>query len=470
MENEENKKNKLLEEEGMEFIRQPERQIPVYSKTEVIVVGGGPAGLSAAIAAVRQGCKTILIDDGGIIGGTITKCFMPSMGSVNFAIIKGFFAEFCGKLVERGDMIKIEKRSSPLNPEAFQAVAFDYVEKEGIDLLLHTKVVDVVRHDNTIDGVLIANKSGLQAVMGDVVVDASGDGDVAAMAGEAADTNGERQPMTLMFAVGGADAHRFAGFVRDYPDKNEFSSLGMPITSDIVEQIKDKVLASVWGFFGLIKKAREKGELYLPHESLAVIFLPMDGVVAVNATHVTKLNPLSAKDITLAEIESRKQMLSVHHFLKNNIPGFENTFLMSSASRIGVRESRRIICEYVLKQDDVMNGRSFHDAVALNGGGISIHGPGESHTWITLEHPYQIPYRCLLAKVNKNLLVAGRCLSADHVAHASIRNVPICFATGQAAGTAAALSVRNKVAPKDLDVKLLQDTLSSHGAVLTESP
>jgi hypothetical protein len=453
----------------LDFVRLPEKRIPVYSKSEVVVVGGGVAGLSAAVAAVRQGCKTVLIDEGGILGGTITKCLMPSFGSLNFSIIKGLFAEVCEKLMEKGAIIRNEGRSSPFDPEAFKVVVFDLAEKEGFELLLHTRAFDVIKHDNKLKGVFITNKTGIQAVTGDVIIDASGDGDIAILAGEDSEENGERQPMSLMFMVGNAEVRRFAAFVRDYPDQNEFTSMGNPLHFDVNKINEDQPQVNAWGFFNSIKQAREKGELYLPHDNMAVIFLPLKGMVFVNATNVSHLNPLSAGDVTIAEIESRKQMQSVYHFLKNQIPGFEKTFIVNSGSSIGVRESRKIRGEYVLTKDDVLHGGSFSDAVALNGGRISVHESGEKQTWIKLDRPYQIPYRCLLAKMNENLLMAGRCISVDHIAQASIRNVSCCFATGQAAGTAAALSIKNRVNPKELDVKVLQKALIEQGAVISSN-
>jgi hypothetical protein len=178
---------------------------------------------------------------------------------------------------------------------------------------------------------------------------------------------------------------------------------------------------------------------------------------------------LNVKDLTAAEIEARKQMVSVYRFLKKNIPGFEESFINDSGSCIGIRESRRLIGEYVLTKEDVLNGGAFPDAIALNGGRISIHGADGKQTWIPLKHPYQVPYRCLQAKANDNLLVAGRCLSADHVAQGSMRNVSSSFATGQAAGTAAALSVVKQIKPKHLDIKLLQKALINQGAILNEN-
>jgi hypothetical protein len=199
-----------------------------------------------------------------------------------------------------------------------------------------------------------------------------------------------------------------------------------------------------------------------------IAFLPTKGTAEINATHVIGFDPVNGKDLTLAEFECRKQMMSVYSFLKGNVPGFENIFLLDSASHIGIRESRRIIGEYVLQFDDIKRRQRFSDAIALNFMPIDIHGPGEQQTWVKLDHPYEIPYRSLQAKTNKNLLVAGRCISTDHIVQGSIRSVPCCFATGQAAGTAAAISVLQKKGPKEIDVRDVQNELRKRGAVVSE--
>lgn len=449
------------------MILQPERQIPVYGSGEVVVIGGGVAGLSASVAASRLGCKTILIENSGSLGGTATKCLMPSLGRSRPALIKGFFAEFYDRMAAANAVIVTEGHSSPFDPEIFKSLCFDIIEETGVDLFLHTSVTGVVRDQNRINGVIMSNKSGEHAVTGDVFIDTSGDADVAAMAGESFETDGERQPMSLMFTVGNADAYRFADWVKNHPDKSEFWPMG-PQYLSIIDLDRDIPQINVGGFMGLIKKARENGELYLPHDNMALLFLPMKGVVLVNATHLRHLDPLDAKDITVAEIEGRKQMLSTWHFLKKYIPGFEDCFIAGSASHVGIRESRRITGEYVLKLEDLQEGRSFSDAVVLHNGRASIHGPGEKQTFISFPHPYEIPYRCLQAKVNDNLLVAGRCISADNVAHGAVRGMVCCFATGQAAGTAAALSIKHQVKPKELDPKVLRKTLIDQGVTLTE--
>ena len=446
----------------MEYIKRPEKRIPISSKSEVLVVGGGVAGLSAAVASARLGCKTMLVEAGGALGGTATLGLMPTFMGVDLSVNQGFFIEFYNKLKEAGYLI--EGFYSHFDPEMFKWFALECIEKEGIELLLHTKVLDVKRDRKKILGVFIENKSGIQFIMSDMVVDASGDADVAAMAGEDFDkAKKDEHAMTLIFRVIGADVYKFAAYVKDHPDKDEFLPMGTPGDPSVMEMDREKPLLSICGFKGVIKKAREKGELHLPHDNLTINFPPTKGFALINATHVIGLDALSGKDLTLAEIECRRQMMSVFSFLKKYIPGFENISLLDSAFTIGVRESRRLIGEYVLTFDDIKKGKNFDDAIALNFMPIDIHGPGEQQTWIKLDNPYQIPFRSLQAKRNKNLLVAGRCISVDHMVHGSSRSIPCCFGTGQAAGAAAALAAKNCVSFSKLDVKALQRTLIQQG-------
>ncbi len=451
----------------MENLKLPERQVPILAQAQVVVVGGGVAGLAAAVAAVRQGCKAVLIDEGGILGGTITKCLMPNFGS-SYPFIKGIYAEICDQLRQKGAIVQNEGVSSPCDPETFQSILFETVAKEGIELLLHAAVFEVIRRGRGLKGVFVTSKCGLQAITGEVLIDATGDGNIASLAGESFAEGADRQPMTVMFTLGNANARRYAAFIQNYPDKNEFTRTGNPLKIDAEKVDENHPVVGAWGFFNFVKAARERGELELPHDNLAVSFLPLKGVAIVNATNVSHKDPLSIRDLTAAEIDSRRQMISVHRFLKKNIPGFEESFINNSGSCIGIRESRRLIGEYVLTREHVLNGGTFPDAIALNGGRISIHGADGRQTWIPLKHPYQVPYRCLQARANDNLLVAGRCISADHVAQGSMRNVSSSFATGQAAGTAAALSVIKRVPPKQLDIALLQKALIDQRAVLKD--
>lgn len=449
----------------MEFIKRPEKKIPVYGKKEVLIVGGGVAGLSAAVASARMGVKPLLIEESGQLGGIVTLSLSANFMGVDLSVNRGFFIEFFEKLKEKRSLV--EGFHSPIDPEIFKWVAFDYVEKEGIDLLLHTRVVDVIRDQGKIQGVLIENKEGSQAVLCGVIIDATGDADIAAFGGEAYEkVKEDEHAMTLLFRVAGVNIYEFVSFVRDNPD--EFFPIGNFQDVSVMDLDREVPLLAIAGFNRLIKKAREKGELYLPHDNIWVAFLPTKGTVEINATRVIGLDPLSGKDLTFAEIECRKQMMSVYSFFNKNIPGFENISLLDSASHIGVRMSRRVIGEYVLKFEDIKEGKKFEDTIAMNFMPVDIHGPGEQNTWVKLDHPYEIPYRSLKAKMNENLLIAGRCISVDHMVQGSIRSVPCCFTTGQAAGVAGALSVLEKTSVKKIHVEQLQKELKKQGAVVSE--
>jgi len=447
----------------VDFVRLSEDQVPIYDESDVLVVGGGPAGLSAAVAAARMGCKTTLVEQGGCLGGTVTLGLNTNFMGVYPAINRGIFGEFCDRLKDHDAII--EGFMSPIDPEIFKALAFDFVQEERVGLLLHSSVVYAIRDQGSLKGVVVANKAGLQALTGRVVVDTSGDADVAARVGEAFDkVKKDEHAMTLLFRVGGADVYKFASFVEQH--KSEFRSINTPQDDSYVEVDREKPLVTVGGLHGFIKRARERGELHLTHDNMWIAFLPEPGVALINATHVLGCDPTSPKDLTLAEIECRRQMMSVYLFLKKEIPGFEGAYLLDSAAHIGIRESRRLIGEYVLTFEDVQEQKKFEDVVAVNLMPVDIHGPGEQQTWIKLRGPYQVPYRSLRGKVNDNLLVAGRCISVDHMVQGSIRNVPCCFATGQAAGVAAALAVSEAGNTKKIDIKQLQGELTRQGVVL----
>jgi hypothetical protein len=449
----------------MKSIKRPEKEIPVYSQKGVLVVGGGVAGLSAAVSSRRAGGDTMLIEESGQIGGAVTQGLSPNFMGVDLSVNQGFFLEVYKKLREHGALV--EGFHSPIDPEIFKWIAFEYIEKEGIELLLHTRVVDVLRDQNKISGLVIENKSGCQAILGEVVIDASGDADVAAIAGEAFDkVKTDEQAMSLLFRVSGADIQKFVTYMK--ANQDDFDSMSNPHDIGCIDLDREQPLLAVGGLRKLIKKGREKGELYLPHDSMWILFLPAPETVEINATHIVGLDPVNAKDLTYAEMDCRKQMMSVFSFLKRYLPGFEKISLLDSASHIGVRESRRVIGEYVLRDKDIKSARKFEDTVAMNFMPVDIHGPGAQQTWVKLDHPYEIPYRVLQGKANKNLLVAGRCISTDHMVHGSIRSVPCCFATGQAAGVAAALSIEENRAPKKIEVKRLQGELKKQGVVISQ--
>lgn len=459
--------NKIVDKDKNVVI-ETQRQIPISQKTQIIVAGGGVAGLSAAITAGRLGTNTLLIEQNGFLGGVATAGLCGNLMGVDFSIIGGILREVVEEMRKRKSAcIGIHTQ---FDPEAFKYLVLEILREAKVSLLLHSWIAASIVEDNQIKGVIVENKSGRQAILAEIVIDATGDADVADRAGVPYN-KGERcgeivQPVTLLFRMGNVDSHELMTYFQENPDQlyqwpflcfQDFKSSPPRFQFD--------------GFFKLIELAKMKGKLNLDHNSMAIISTPREGEVLINATSVIDVDGTNVQDLTRAEIESRRQMWSTVEFLREFVPGFKNSHLIDSGSSIGVRETRQVIGRYILTQRDILHKRKFSDAIARNFFPMDIHGPRDNrkgHSWIAIEAGefYEIPYRCLVPKTVECLLVAGRCISASHEAQGSIRSMPCCMATGQAAGTAAALCVKNQVSPHRLDVSALRDALKRQGVVV----
>lgn len=428
------------------FIIEPKREIPVAARSDVLVIGGGPAGFSAAINAARQGCSVTLIEQAGSIGGIATIGLMSHWtGSTR----GGFYEE----IIERSiDCFKEDDKVigswTTINPEKLKTVLLEMIEEEGIDLRLYTFASGVVMERDGISAVITESKSGRQAFIAKIVIDASGDGDVAARAGvpfhKGRETDGKMQPVTLMFKVAGVDMEKavLPGAFEDNRKvpKGEIQTLG---------------------------------KQHIPYPAGHVLLYPstLQGIVTVNMTNAIDIDGTRAEDLTKAEITCRKQIDPIVKFLREFVPGFENCYVISSASMMGVRETRHFEGEYVLTEDDILNAKVFDDwAVTKAHFNFDVHnikGAGLDDTGVQKKFPqgkpYTIPYRCLVPKKVDNLLLAGRNISGTHMAHSNYRVMPICANIGQAAGIAAALCVKRGKNPRNLDVKALQDALANQG-------
>jgi len=415
------------------------------SQHEVVIAGGGTAGVATAIAAARNDADTLLIERYGFLGGTMTaglvNPFMTFYAGEE-QIVHGIFQEMLDRL---GAMNGYDEKTKSFDVEVMKIVLDQMIEEAGVKPLLHTCVIGTSMNANTIRGVEIHNKSGRKTVSGEVLVDATGDGDVAVMA-RAPYEKGRRedglaQPMTLNFRMGGVDIERM-------PPK------------DVINRL-----------FG---EAKVREEITFPREH--VLFFPTTrtGEAHFNTTRVIKVDGTKAEDLTYAEIEARKQMVQLVRFLKERVSGFEGAYLLMSGTQIGIRETRRIIGDYVFTGEDIVEAKKFRDAIARGSYWIDIHSPtgeGQEKTSFYMKGPpagasYDIPYRCIVPKKVDNLLIAGRCISSTHEAQAAVRVIPIVVAIGQAAGTTAALSVKLDVPPRELDISLLQETLRKQGANL----
>jgi hypothetical protein len=426
-------------------------KLPVFDSAQVVVVGSGSAGATAAIASARTGADTLLVERYGFLGGTSTMVldtfygFYPP-GEDNRRVVGGIPWEIAQRLAQRGMMIERPNTYGAgtgvtYDPETLKVVWEQTVLEAGARLRLHTFCTDALVEGGHITGVIVDGKTGLGVIEASVVVDASGDADVCFRAGapfQKAGEDGPPQSLTTTFRLGNVDVER-------------------------ATQVKRALLEE------LMRRANLSGEYTLPREEGSVHRTPLPGVVATNMTRIANVDATDPLELTKAEIEGRTQALEYARFLRSEVPGYERCYLMNFSTQIGVRETRRVYGEYRLTREDVLSARKFEDAVAQCGAPIEDHHPGSDTRWeyIPGGDTYDIPYRCLLPLNVENLIVAGRCLSATHDAHASVRSMGQCMAMGQAAGTAAAMSALSHVAPRRLPIRELQSRLVSDGALLS---
>ena len=434
----------------MRFVTEPERRIPVVEQVDVLVVGGGPAGLIAAIAAARNGATTALLERYGFLGGMATNALVGPLAGVRLRrggrrVIGGIPWELIQRLREQGGALVEEGYwDVPFDPEVLKWVADQLALEAGVRLRYHTFAVGIVKNDSRLDAVFVESKSGRQALAAKVVIDATGDADVSVWAGAPYEMgcpgDGALQPMSLAFRLGGVDTARLGDIHRPYID---------PDIRQLAEQWnadgKLPAFGGPWTFWGST-------------------FRP--GEVFVNMVRLWG-NATSVETLTTNEITGREHIQRFVCFLRENFAPFKHCVLLDSGPQIGIRETRRIQGEYQLTGEDLRTHCHFRDSIALGGHVIDIHSPTGTHHQVTEEvGAYQIPYRCLLPQGIDNLLVCGRPISASHEAHASLRVMGTCMGTGQAAGTAAALSLREGVPPRQLEVRLLRQTLREQGAML----
>lgn len=456
----------------------PPRAARHGGRTDVLVVGGGPAGCAAAIAAADAGADVVLVERYGFFGGNATVALvMPLMSFHNEhrqaaftesgddtrllptdhgegePVVAGVLWRLLDRLTERGGCVPPSLETGytvPFDPEVFKLVLLDLLDEAGVRILCHAFASDALPLD---DGwrVVFETKSGPVVIDADVVVDGTGDGDVAAACGAPYEIgrpeDGLVQPMTLMFRVADFAQPRFAEYVRAHPDQ----------------------WRGVHGLWDLVRQATADGELKLPREDVLFFGTPHPRELSVNSTRVTRALGTDVWDLTRAEYTARRQLAQIDHFLRTHVPGFEEAYVVQSGSHIGVRETRRVLGDYRLTGHDILAASAFPDVIAHGAYPVDIHNPRGTGTVlkrVPTGRFYDIPLRCLLPRDTDRLLVAGRCISGTHVAHSSYRVMPIAMATGQAAGACAALAVRVGRTPREIPHALVQQELVRQGAHL----
>ena len=441
---------------------------------DVLVVGGGNAGCASALAAARHGARTLLVERYGFLGGTATAAMVGpwmTFHSGGERVVGGIAQEIVERLVRAGaspghihDSSDYVPTITPFDPEVHKALLFEMMRESKVDLLLHSWFLAPVMEGDAVTGASFATVGGGRMYRARVVIDATADAYVAAAAGvptQQGDERGRVQPASLMFRLSHVDLTKTATYVRMHSEQMR--------TSLKTHERTAPALTAVAGLYALWQQAKEEGLVDIPRELVSFFISPYPDEVTVNMTRVTDIDPLDPDDLTRAEVESRGQVMQLLRFFREKVPGFEQARIAATGTQVGIRESRRIVGRYTLTGDDVLQGRTFDDAVARSAYPIDIHNPSGSGTTthrLPEGRTYEIPYRCLVPVNRQRLLVAGRCISTSHEALASTRLTPTVMTLGQAAGTAAALANNARCDVGDIDAENLRSTLIADGVDL----
>lgn len=443
-----------------------------FGKYEVVVVGAGVTGIMAAVSAARAGSSVLLVESSSALGGNLTA---GRQTKPTGHVVGGVYRELIDRVAERGaadphgHQAAYGADGGIFDPEEMQRVIIETLDAEKVDVLLHARVTDaIVSPAGEVKGIEVGVKSGRRVVMADTVIDASGDGDVAALAGAkfhlGRESDGKTQPMSAYVRLLGVDLLQFAEYVRAHRD--DFQQVTEPPGDP--RDISQYVLRYMAiGLSKRIAQARADGfEWIVPKDHITVKAGLFPDEVNLNITRVFG-NALDERDLSRAEIEVRRQGYSVFEFMRRYVPGFEKSRMLEVAPRLGVRESRRIMGDYVLTGEDVTHETRFPDAIGLCNSPVDIHDPdGQGAIMMTTGAGYGIPFRCLLPQGLDGLLVAGRCASVDHIAFGSTRNQPACATMGEAAGVAAAVAAKQGRSVRKLAVEDVQHVLRSRGIQL----
>ncbi|MBQ8892797.1 MAG: FAD-dependent oxidoreductase [Clostridia bacterium] len=444
---------------------------------DVVIIGGGPAGAVAAIAAARNGAKTLLVEQNGYLGGMLTAGGVgPQMTfhAGETQVVRGIADEIVERLkalrlspghVE--DFVGYASSITPFDAEGMKYVLETMALEAGVQLLYHTVFTGCTVEKGRIAKARLYSKGGFFEVTAKVFLDCSADADLATAAGVSSvygrEADGLAQPMTMNIKVGNVDRERMIAFVQS--NRNDMLET---IPFDRLGQLPT---AGIQGAYSLIRKAKAAGEFDVDRDMVLCFETNTPGEIILNMSRIIKRSAVDPFDLTEAEVEGRRQARLILAFMQKNIPGFEDCRIISTGPNIGIRESRKINGLYKLTAEDLLENKMFADAIAMGGYPIDIHSPDGAameHRHLKPGSWYAVPYASLVTGEAENLIVAGRCISATHEACAAVRVTPIAMAMGQAAGTAAAQSVATGQPANRLDTDALRATLKSQDVFLEE--
>lgn len=438
----------------------PPAATPVAGRYDVVVCGGGTAGLPAALAAARRGAKVAIVERYGFLGGNPATSIMPAWHGLRDHHT-GMLTEFARRVKDFGLGPDPLATASLIEPEAVKILFLKMALEAKVDLHLHTFLCGVEKSGARVARIVTESKSGRRAFEAKTFIDATGDGDAGYLAGAKClkGDNGKMQGMALRFRIGYVDNARYLAWaaqnLRYYRGAQEQQLLAL----------REKALGGEPFHVGsdLSEIWNDDPDPELPRNTYFVTSSIRPNELSVNATRVYDLDGTRAEDLTKAEILTRLQAFAIWRYLKKNIPGFERSAVVETAPQVGVRESRAVVGDYVVSTEDFLAGRQFPDSVLTCRVVFDSHDKGKYDTRSLRGGLVDIPYRCFLPAGVDGLLVAGRCLSSDHLANSAVRRMESAFQTGEVAGTAAFLALEKGVAPRKLPVEALQAELRRAG-------
>ncbi|AIQ54084.1 FAD-dependent oxidoreductase [Paenibacillus sp. FSL R7-0331] len=437
----------------------PSAIIPVTREVDVLVIGGGASGIAAAIAAARGGATTMLVEQRGFLGGMGTVALVPAFcpfTDKQKPIVRGLGLQLMEQMKEACDPAFRKEYQDmldwvPIDPEVLKRVYDDAVLESGVTPLYHTFVYDVVLSPDrkTVEGVIVVNKTGRSFISCRYIIDCTGDGDIAALAGvpfQKGGEEGELQPGSMCYLLANVDRPKFSRFLEESGDTGQLHTT--------------------------VELAIAEGALPEGRKSISGLAWVSDYLVGVNFGHVFGIDGTLAEDLTRGAIEGRRTAERQLQFFRRYVPGFENAHMVASGEQLGIRETRRIEGDYILTVDDFITARSFPDDIARNAYYIDIH-LANSKSDMTFNHlppgvSHGVPYRIMLPVGIDNLWVAGRSVSSDRAVQGSLRVMPNCFSMGQAAGTAAVLALQGSTGSRGISVAELQRRLLEQDVWLGE--
>lgn len=455
------------------FLVEPPRRTPIVREVDVLVCGGGVSGVGAALGAARTGAKTMVIERNAFLGGAATAVLMNTW-NVPASRMTGVTREIALELAKRGEG-NITGPTFPFDPEGFKQLANEWLTEAGVEVLNYTSVEEAIMDGSRINGVIVHNKSGRQAILARTVVDATGDADIAAAAGaeyvKGRERDSKMRPMSVLFRLGGVDLEKVIEYCRSQPKEYFTADPNFHIIAP------DKGLVRLSGFFHIAENARAAGEL--PEEIHYLRFEGIDvarGIVTVNNSRVYNVDGTNAWDISRADTQARLQNRQLKAVIRKYIPGFENAYVIDSSPTVGVRETRRVRGPYVLPQEDLLAQRTFDDSVVRiwrhmaagrdwhkADGGEGAPNDAVYRTATTNLTWFEIPWRVFTPNKVEGMTVSGRVLSVTHDADMWTRGQYCCLVTGQIAGVGAALAAQRGVTPAALDTLDLQRALADQG-------